>query len=182
MPCTRLAAAVSTLAVILLPVPLLAQGESAVPLPAHTVRFTFGADWSHWTDRFGTATPLKPGLVDGAREPVGTYFGAESLGTRQLTFLGPVETQLRNMTGLSGWLLNVGRARLTLDASWRSTPLRLEYAVSGRFGLSVNVPIVRARMSVFLVGPDTTKSTQGNVGFNTAFVTPLAAYRAASVA
>ncbi|MFI5214631.1 MAG: hypothetical protein ACHQU8_08850, partial [Gemmatimonadales bacterium] len=174
-------AAVSILACILVPRSVLAQGESAVPLPAHTLRFTIGADWSHWSDRFGTFTPLKPLMIDGAREPIGTYFGAESLGTIQLPFLAPAESQVRSLTGISGWLLNMGRSILTLDASWRSTPIRFEYAPSTRFGFSVNVPIVRARMSAFLTGPDTSiKSTLGNVGYNPAFVTAgaLDGYRA----
>ncbi|MFI5279196.1 MAG: hypothetical protein ACHQU1_01775 [Gemmatimonadales bacterium] len=159
-------AVVSFLACILVPRSVLAQGESAIPLPAHTLRFTIGADWSHWSDRFGIATPLNPAFVSGAREPIGTYFGAESLGTTQLPFLAPAESQVRTLSGISGWLLNLGRAKMTLDASWRSTPLRLEYAPSTRFGFSVNVPIVRARMSAFLSGPDSTAATKGNVGFN----------------
>src|SRR5437899_8552893 len=107
MPSARSAAAVPLLVLgILVPRFALAQGESAEPLPAHSLRFTIGADWNHWSDRFGTASPLKPAFLDGAREPLSTYFGADSLGTRQLTFLGPVETQLRTMTGISGWLLN----------------------------------------------------------------------------
>jgi hypothetical protein len=174
-------AVVSLLACILVPRSVLAQGESAIPLPAHTLRLSIGADWSHWSDRFGVATPLNPGLVNGAREPIGTYFGAESLGTVQLPFLAPAQSQVRSLTGLSGWLLNVGRSKLTLDASWRSTPLRLEYAPSTRFGFSVNVPIVRARMSVFLAGPDTAvKGSIGNVGFNPTLASPavLDTYRA----
>src|SRR5579859_6554915 len=153
-------AAVSLIACMMVPRSVLAQGESAIPQPAHTLRVSFGADWSHWSDRFGTATPLNPALVNGAREPLGTYFGAESLGTTQLPFLGPAQSQVRGMTGISGWLLNAGRAKLTLDASWRSTPIRLEYAPSTRFGFSVNVPIVRARMSAFLLGPDSTAATK----------------------
>src|SRR5437660_11034919 len=96
-------AAVSLLACILVPRSALAQGESAVPLPAHTLRFSIGADWSHWSDRFGAATPLNPALANGAREPIGTYFGAESLGTIQLPFLAPTETAVRSLSGLSGW-------------------------------------------------------------------------------
>jgi hypothetical protein len=165
---TLLAVAASFLAGILLPGSALAQGESAEPLRAHALRLTISSDWSHFTERFGTPSPLNPGLIDGAREPIGAYFGADSLGTQQLGFLAPTEAQLRSMTGLNGWLLNVGRAKLTLDASVRTTPIRVEYALSSRLGFSVNVPIVRARMSVFLTGPDSAKaSTRGNVGFNT---------------
>jgi hypothetical protein len=169
---TLLAAAASLLAGILLPGSALAQGESAEPLRAHALRLTIGSDWSHWTERFGTPSPLNPGLIDGAREPIGAYFGADSLGTQQLGFLAPTEAQVRSMTGLNGWLLNVGRAKLTLDASVRTTPIHVEYALSSRLGFSVNVPIVRARMSAFLTGPDSTAASKGNVGLNTAFVTP----------
>ena len=166
-------AAVGFLAGSIAPGPVLAQGESAAPLRPHSFRLTVGTDWSHWTDRFGSPTPINPNLAEGAREPIGTYFGAESLGTKQLGFLAPTEAQLRALSGVSGYLLNVGRAKLTLDASWRSTPFRLEYAASRRLGFTATVPLVRTRMSVFLAGPDTSKAaTLGNVGLNTAYLTP----------
>jgi hypothetical protein len=172
MPRPLSAAIAVCLAVSAVPATVLAQGESAEPLRPHAVRLTVGADWSHWTERFAAPSPFDPALLDGTRQPIGAYFGAESLGTRQLGFLAPTESQLRALSHLNGWALNVGRAKLTMDASWRSTPIKLEYAISSRLGFSASVPIVRARMSVFLTGPDSANAaTRGNVGFNKAWLT-----------
>jgi hypothetical protein len=178
---TAPAAVLACLVILAAPVPALAQGESAEALRPRTIRLSVGMDWNHWTERFGAPSPLNPLFVDGAREPIGVYAGSDSLGTIQLPFFTPTQSQVQSLTGQSGWLLDVGRARLTMDASVRSTPFRLEWAASRRLGFRVSVPIVRARMSVFLTGPDTANSASlGNVGFNPAFLTAgaLDAFRA----
>ena len=143
---------------------MFAQGEDAQPMRGGSFRVSIGADWQHYTERFGSPTPLNPGLVEGAREPLGFYFGADSFGVRQLGFLTPVQDQIRTLTGLGAYDLNLGRTRVTLDASVRRQPIRIAFAPSTRLGFQVNVPIVRSRMSVFLAAPDTTAAARGNVG------------------
>jgi hypothetical protein len=159
-----LAAAVPLLAVMLAPAPVLAQGENALPMRGGSFRLSFGSDWAHYTDRFGMPSSAHPGLIDGAREPLGADFSAESLGVRQLEFLTPLQNQLRALTGLGSYELNIGRTRLVLDASVRRQPIRLAFAPSARLGFQVTVPIVRSRMSAFLAPPDTTGAGAGNVG------------------
>lgn len=165
----------------LLPRTGFAQGETAEPLRPGTLRVGFGGDWQHWVDRFGKPNPANPGLRHGERDPNGSYFSAESLGTARIPLLAPVEAELRTITALgSGYALNLGRASLRMDASLRSTPIRIDYAPARRFGLSVAVPLVRARMSVSLIGPDTTNdATFGNVGLSPELTTPgaLATFR-----
>lgn len=156
----------------LLPHRALAQGETAAPLRPGAIRLTLGGDWAHYADVFGKQNPLDPVLAEGSRQPLGTYFGADPLGTDRLSILAPVEQRLRTLTGLSTYRLSLGRSVLTLDASVRITPIRIEVAASRRFGLSVAVPIVRARQSAFLRGPDSTAATQGNVGLNPAYLSP----------
>jgi len=150
-----------------------AQSEHAAPLPGGTLRVAFGGDWQHYTERFGRPNPSNPALREGQREPLGAYFSSESLGVARLPLLTPVETELRAITGLGGYALNLGRASFRLDASVRSTPIRLDYAPSRRLGFSLAVPIVRARMSVSLTGADTTDTASlGNVGLNPNLATP----------
>jgi hypothetical protein len=152
---------------LLRPAPLRAQGEHAVPIPAGTVRFGVGGWWSHATDRYGAATPLATGLASGTIEPLGRYFGGDSLGTTQLPWLASAETGIRNVTGLTGYDLNLGRSRLTVETSVRNTPLRLDVALSRRLVVGVAVPIVRARTYAFQALPDTAVAASlGNVGWN----------------
>ena len=154
---------------------LLAQGENAVPMRAGSFRFSIGGQWWQATERFGSPNPNRPLLVDGTREPLGIDYSSDSLGITQLPFLLPYQTQLRSLTGLGTYAFNLGRSQLTLNASVRHQPIRLEWAPSRRFGFTVAVPIVRARMSAFLLGPSSdtgaaAAKTRGNVGFNSEFL------------
>lgn len=166
-----LAAAALLLAGILAPRSVRAQGEHAGAQPAGSFRLSVGAEWAHFTERFGMPRPAVPTIqgaatVDGARELLGLDFGDDSLGVQTLPFLVPTQNQLRQLTGIADYSMNLGRSVLTLDANVRQQPIRLRWAPSRRFGLGVNVPIVRARMSVFLSGPDSTVASQGNVGLS----------------
>lgn len=148
-----------------------AQGEDARPIRTGTLRVVLAPDWARANRRFGEGTP---GFATGALEPLSVDYGAESLGTAQLTFLAPAEASVRGLTGLSSFALNVGRARLSLNSSVRVVPIGFELGITRRISLSVAVPLVRARMEAFMLGPDTSAAgaaTRGNVGFNPALLT-----------
>ena len=174
------AALVSVFALAVLPRSVVAQGEDAAQLRPGTLRITLAPDWSRWDHRFGEGTP---GYAKGALEPAGIDFSSDSLGIGQLPFLQGVQTRVRNLTGLSAFRLNLGRAQLTLNTSVRVVPLGLELGVTRRLAIGVVVPIVRSRVEAFLLGPDTAggdSATRGNVGWNPAWVdtTAGAAFRA----
>lgn len=175
------AALVSVFVLAVLPRPVIAQGEDAAPLRPGTLRITLAPDWSRWDRRFGEGTP---GFTDGALEPAGIDFSTDSLGTSQLTFLQGLEARIRNITGVSAFRLNLGRAQLTLNHSVRVVPIGVELGVTRRLAIGVVVPIVRSRVEAFLLGPDTAggdAATRGNVGWNPAYLTPgaLDAFRLA---
>jgi len=166
------AALVSVFVLAVLPRSVVAQGEDAAQLSPGTLRITLAPDWSRWDHRFGEGTP---GYARGALEPAGIDFSSDSLGTGQLPFLQGVQTRVRNLTGLSAFRLNLGRAQLTLNTSVRVVPLGLELGITRRLAIGVTVPIVRSRVEAFLLGPDTgaaAAATRGNVGWNPAFLTP----------
>lgn len=148
-----------------------AQGEEAIPLARGTLRLSLAPDWSQWDRRFGVGTP---GLPAGSREPLAVDFSADSITSARLPFLIDGETRVRTLTGIAGYGYNLGRARLTLNASWRSIPLGFELAVSRRLVIGAAVPLVRARMEATLRGPDTSAATRGNVGLNPALQSPAA--------
>ena len=153
----------------------LAQGENAAAMRRGTFRLSIGGEWSQYTERFGMANPLRPNLADGTLESIATDFSAESLGVSQLTFLSAIQDSLRSLSGVGAFGLNLGRHRVTLSASVRHQPIRLHWAPSSRLVFGVHVPIVRARMSAFVLGPDTAVAeslSRGNVGFSAEFLTP----------
>jgi len=114
------AALVSVFALAVLPRSVVAQGEDAAQLRPGTLRITLAPDWSRWDHRFGEGTP---GYARGALEPAGIDFSSDSLGVGQLPFLQGVQTRVRNITGLSAFRLNLGRAQLTLNTNVRVVPL-----------------------------------------------------------
>ena len=164
----------SLLATLALPRAAFAQGEDAVPVRPGTLRVVLAPDWARWNRRFGAGTP---GFTKDALEPLGVDFASESLGVDRLSLLLPVQSRIQALTGQSGFALNLGRARITLNANVRVVPLGFELGVTRRLSLSLFVPLVRSRVEAFLLGPvpDTGAAgaaTRGNVGFNPAFLTP----------
>ena len=158
---------------------VVAQGEHALPMRAHTVRLTIDGEWSHASSRFGSPTPLNPTLAVGTPESLGVYFGGDSLGAREMPWLTPLQQQLQALTGIGGYALNLGQSQLRLETSIRRTPIKVDFAVSSRLVLGVAVPIVRSRSYAFLALPDSHVATQGNVGFNPSVTAPgaYAAFR-----
>lgn len=157
-------------AILGLPLAAFAQGEDAAPLRPGALRVVLAPDWARWNRRFGEGTP---GYVKNALEPLAVDFASESLGVDRLPFLRPVQSRIQTLTGLSGFALNLGRARLTLNTSVRVVPLGFELGLTRRLSLSVFVPLVRSRVEAFLLGPDTLggdSTTRGNVGWNPAFL------------
>jgi hypothetical protein len=163
---------VAVLVLAALPRPAAAQGEDAAPLRPGTLRITLAPDWSRWDRRFGDGTA---GYARGALEPAAIDFSSDALGVGQLPFLQGVESRVRNITGLSAFRLNLGRAQLTLNTSVRVVPLGFELGLTRRLAIGVMVPLVRSRVEAFLLGPDTSAAARGNVGWNPAFLNPGAA-------
>ena len=170
-----LPAAVILFVGLVVPRSALAQGEHATAMRGGTFRLSIGGEWGHFTERFGTANPLRPNFADGTPERIDVDFSAESLGVTQLAFLTGIQDSLRALSGVGGFGLNLGRHRVTLSASVRHQPIRLLWAPSSRLVFGVNVPIVRSRTSAFVLGPDTgaaAAATRGNVGFSPEFLVP----------
>lgn len=150
-----------------------AHGQDARPLQRGTLRISLGPDWARWDSRFGRGTP---GRSNGSVEPLGVDFSTDSLGVEQLGFLAAPQATMRTVTGLQDFRLNLGRARLTLNASVRVMPLSVEMALSRRISVGVMLPLYRSRSEAFLLGPSSDTGaaaalTRGNVGFNPAWQT-----------
>jgi hypothetical protein len=147
----------------------LAQGEDALPLRRGTLRINLLPDWARWNERFGRGTP---GFSDGSREPLAVDFSSDTLGVARIPSLAATEQRLAFVTGLTGFALNLGRARLTLNNSVRVIPIGIDLALSSRLVVRASLPVVRARVETYLLGADSTAATRGNVGLNPALVAP----------
>lgn len=148
-----------------LPGALRAQGDEAPPPAAGVLRVLVPPTWWRWDQRFGQATA---GRADGQLVPLGVDFGADSLGTTQLTFLGPSEAALRAVSGLPAFSLNIGRAELALNASVRTEPIGLSVGLSSRLSINVLVPLVRSRVEASFRLDSTATNVGWNPGYRTA--------------
>lgn len=146
-----------------------AQGEDAMPLRPGAIRVNLLPDWARWNERFGSGTP---GFSDGSREPLAVDFSSDALGATQLPLLASAESRLRAVTGIPTLSLSLGRSRLTLNNSVRVVPIGMDVALSRRLVVRAAVPIVRARVEAFLLGPDTGAANTNTVGLNPAILTP----------
>jgi len=143
--------------------PLAAQTEFAVPLGRGQLRIDFTPLWSSWDRRFD---PNAPGLV-----PIAADYATDSLGVATLPFLQPLQTQIRDATGLASFSLNLGHPLVALNASVRTMPIGIELGLTRRLAIGVTVPIVRSRMDAsFQV--DTAAARQSNVGWNPGLQNP----------
>jgi len=142
-----------------------AQGDEAPPPAAGVLRVLVPPVWWRWDQRFGQGTA---GRANGQLEPIGVDFGADSLGTRQLPFLGPAEAVLRAVSGLPAFTMNLGRSDLQLNANVRTMPIAIAVGISRRLSIGALVPLVRSRVEA-LFRMDTSAATLGNVGANPAY-------------
>ena len=147
-----------------LPGAVRAQGDDARPPAAGVLRVLVPPAWWRWDQRFSQGTAGHP---DGQLVPLGVDYGADSLGTAQLPFLGPTEAALRAVSGLPTFVMNIGRADLSLNANVRTEPIGLSLGLSSRLSISVLVPLVRSRVEASFH----LDSSATNVGWNPAYST-----------
>ena len=134
-----------------------AFGEDALVLSRGIARLGFAPTWTSFNQRY---------RADGTVEPLGADLDLDTLGVTQLPSLGPLESELRTLSGLPDLRVSVGRTRVDLDASILSVPFSAELGIGGRLSLGLVVPVVRIRSQV-LLSPNPALS-EGNVGINPA--------------
>ena len=124
---------------------------------------------SRANERFGLNTP---GLRAGSPEPLAIDFGVGDVGVAQFPGLTASEQGIRSASGLSSFVLSLGRPAITSEISSASVPIRLDVGVTSRLMIGVMVPYVRTRNDV---RADFNPSrTEGNAGINPALVPGVA--------
>ncbi len=169
-PMPRAARLVALLALALatgavLPGPLAAQTEFAVPLAPGQVRLDITPWWQSWDHRYDPSSPGTP-------TPINAYFESDSFGVASLPFLAPLQSEIRKASGQSGFTLDLGRTTAAMTASVRTIPIGLELGLTKSLAIGVTVPIVRSQV---YVGFKTDSTRPGNVYWND--TTATAAFR-----
>src|SRR5690242_18829693 len=150
----------ATLAILLLAAPVGAQAplshtEDAAPVPAGSLRLRITTAWTRYDERFSAA---------GGTQPLSQDFSTDALGVAQLPLLAPTEASLRTLAGDQNLRLSLGRLEVRGGARIVTTPISLEYGVTRRLSVGVQVPIVQTRRVIQArVNIDTT--LRANVGF-----------------
>jgi hypothetical protein len=112
--------------------------DDAIPIPGGWVRFSVGNAWTRYDSRFGE---------DGAIRALGDELSTDSLGSRQLPRLTPIEGALQTLTKTPNQRLTFGRLDVRSDTRIVTTPFALEYGITRRITFGVVVPLVQTRRS-----------------------------------
>jgi hypothetical protein len=133
----------------------LSHTEDAAPLAAGSLRLGITTAWTRYDERFA---------VPGGTEPLSADLSTLSLGVAQLPLLAPTEASLQTLAGEPAVRLSLGRLEVRGGARIVTTPISLEYGVTRRLSIGVQVPIVQTRRVVQLrVNEDST--VRANTGF-----------------
>ncbi|HEX5971730.1 MAG TPA: hypothetical protein VFY85_07380 [Gemmatimonadaceae bacterium] len=133
----------------------LSHTEDAAPVAAGTLRLGITTAWTRYDERFAAA---------GGTEPLSADLSTPALGVAQLPLLAPTEASLQALAGDPAVRLSLGRLEVRGGARIVTTPVSLEYGVTRRLSVGVQVPIVQTRRVVQLrVNEDT--SVAANMGF-----------------
>jgi len=125
-----------------------------------------------WFDpAFGAAGGISHGLGEkerfaagGGAEPLSADLSSSALGVTELPLLAQTEASLKQLAGDPAVRLSLGRLEVRGGARIVTTPISLEYGITRRLSVGVQVPIVQTRRVVQLrVNEDTT--ALANVGW-----------------
>src|SRR5205085_2943270 len=132
----------------------LTHTEDAAPIPAGMLRFRVIPTWTRWDSRFTT----------NGVQSLDDEISSDSLGRRQLPFLGVVESGLQTLTNNPLTRLTLGRLNAQSDIRIVNAPIALEFGVTSRLSIGVMVPFIQSRRNLhFSVNADSTRLA--NVGF-----------------
>ncbi|HEX5438572.1 MAG TPA: hypothetical protein VFW98_15580 [Gemmatimonadaceae bacterium] len=130
-------------------------GDDATTLPGGALRFSVANLWTRFDSRFDST---------GAQQSLGAALTSDAAGVAQFENLAPLQRDVRSLSGLSSFTVDIGRTAVFANARVRTTPISLELGLTHWLQIGVRVPIVSTRTGVALrtnqAGP------AGNVGVN----------------
>ena len=120
-------------------------------------------------ERYGLNTP---GRRSGSLEPLAADFDIPDLGAAQLPGLTAAEQGIREASGLSSFMLSLGRPDFSSAISSTVLPVSIDVGVTSRVMLGVMVPYIRTRNHVR--ADFNPARTEGNAGINPGLVGGIA--------
>jgi hypothetical protein len=150
-------------------------GDDATTLKRGELRIGVGSTWKSWYERYGQGTAGRP---NGSVEPIGVDFSHDTIGVAQFENLAPVQSSIRALAGMPGFVASLGTSLVQVRDNTLSSPLSLEMGITNRVSLSVMVPFVTATSNVnFVMNPTGFEPT---LGFNPTRFAPAASVADAS--
>jgi hypothetical protein len=132
---------------------LSSQAVPRTDLPrSGALRVTFDPQISVWRNEWDA----------GLRRPLGWFLTSGLAGGDIIPQIARLESDIATATSSAGYLAILGKARLSLRAERRVTPLLLEWGVTDRLAVGLRVPLVRVQMRASFA----LDSTNGNLGRN----------------
>lgn len=133
----------------------LSHTEDASPVARGSLRFSITTAWTRYDERFAAG---------GGTSPLGADLSTPALGVAQLPLLAPTEASLQALAGDPTVRLSLGRLDVRGGARIVTMPIALEYGVTRRLSIGLQVPVVQTRRVIQArVNSDT--SALANVGF-----------------
>ena len=115
----------------------------AALIPAGTFRVRMLTQWTRYDGLFGV-----PGIAANVDVPLAYGLNVDSLGVAQIPSLATTQSQIRSISGLSQFMLNLGKLATGADTRVVSSPLVVEYGLSRRLMVGFLVPLVQTRSTV----------------------------------
>ncbi len=138
---------------------VLGPWDDATTAPRGVLRAGIGVYFGHWNERFARIT--------GRREALGTDLSRDVLGPAILPGMGTLAQELGSIVGAPG-LLSLGTLTTRLEVTEATTPITLEYGLTGRVSLRALIPYVKNHVSV-TVNPNA-GTNAATLGLNPAFL------------
>jgi hypothetical protein len=146
------------LAALLAP-PLAGQAVERTDTPrAGSLRATFDPRIMTWERIY----------LPGGRQFLGAGLTGDSVGAA-IPSIATLQSNVRTLTGLSGYLASLGKGLLGIRAERRTMPIALELGITNRLSVSLSVPIVRVQVRKHLQ----LDSTEANLGLNPLLANPV---------
>lgn len=110
----------------------------AAVLPSRGVRFRVLTGFTRY-DAF---------LGNGGHRNIGALIATDTLGVAQIPSLTAAELGIRQASGISDFVLNVGRVTAPANSRIVTAPLVIEYGLTSRIQLGVVIPLVETRTTL----------------------------------
>ena len=109
--------------------------DDAAPVPSGMLRLRLANVWTRYDERFAPSGTIS----------LGAELSADSLGSAQLPRLLPIEAGLRTLAVDPALRLSLGFLHVGSNARIVTTPISIEYGLTGRLSVGLLVPIVETR-------------------------------------